>query len=154
MRRLILGMLLAAAIALGLVLARNQPDVDEQAVNYRQALMTVIDRVSQPLFLMQHGQRTYDGAELRKAALQLTVLSGMIGDAFARDTRSAQRVPTAALPYVWTDAPAFNAAVQRMQSDAATLQQVASSADIARVALALSAVDSDCAQCHRQFRAD
>jgi cytochrome c556 len=154
MKRVIVVMLTLAAVALGIVIARNGPSADQQAVDYRQALMTVVDGVTQPLFRMQRGQLAYDGALVRKHASELTVLSGMVADAFARDTRSSSHLQTAALPYVWSDPGSFAAAVRRMQKAATALQQAAQGDDPAGVQPAIQALDTDCAQCHRQFRAN
>lgn len=153
MKRVVVVMLALAAIALGIVIARNGPSADQQAVDYRQALMTVIDGVTEPLFRMQRGQLAYDGALVDRRSMQLAMLSGMVGDAFVRDTHTSAHLQTAALPYVWTDPRAFAAAVQRMQKDAAALQQSAQGVDPAGVQPAIQALDADCAQCHRQFRA-
>lgn len=147
-------MLALLAIALGIVIARNGPSADEQAVDYRQALMTVIDVVTEPLFRMQRGQLAYDAAQVSKRSLQLAVLSGMVGDAFARDTRHSSHLQTAALPYVWSDPRAFAAAVQRLQQDATALRRSAQGDNAAGVKPALQALDTDCDQCHRQFRAN
>ena len=154
MKRVIMIMLALAAVALGIVIARTRPNADQQAVDYREALMTVIDGVTEPLFRMQRGQLAYDAALVRRRAAELTVLSGMVGDAFTRDTRTASHLQTAALPYVWSDPASFAAAVQRMQTAAAALQQAAQGHDPAAVAPAIAALDTDCARCHRQFRAN
>lgn len=154
MKRVIVVMVALAVVALGIVIARTGPNADQQAVDYRQALMTVIDVVTQPLFRMQRGQLAYDAALLRKRAEQLTVLSGMVGDAFTRDTRASSHLQTAALPYVWSDPAAFAAAVGRMQAAATALRQAAQGNDPAAVRPALEALDTDCARCHRQFRAN
>ena len=154
MKRGVVVMLVLAAVALGIVIARNGPSADQQAVDYRQALMTVIDGVTAPLFRMQRGQLAYDGALVSKRSMQLAVLSGMVGDAFIRDTRPASHVQTAALPYVWSDPRAFAAAIQRMQQDATALQRSARGNDSAAVRPAILAVDTDCDQCHRLFRAN
>jgi cytochrome c556 len=116
--------------------------------------MTVIDVVTEPLFRMQRGQLAYDGALAGKRSMQLAVLSGMVGDAFARDTRSSSHLETAALPYVWSDPRAFAAAVQRMQKDATALQRSTLGDDPAAIQPTVQALDADCAQCHRQFRAN
>ena len=154
MKRFMILVLALLAVALGIVIARNGPSADQQAVDYRQALMTVIDVVTQPLFRIQRGQLAYDAAVVRKRSLQLAVLSGMVGDAFARDTRSSSHLQTAALPYVWSDPHTFAAAVQRMQKNAGALQRSAQGDDPGDVRPALQALDTDCAQCHRQFRAN
>jgi cytochrome c556 len=144
---------LLAAIALGIVIAHNRPTPDQQAVDFRQALMTVIDGVSDPLFMMQRGQRPYDGALVRKHAVELAVLSGIVSEAFVRDTHAAH-VQTAALAYIWSDPGAFAAALARLQQATSALQQTSRSDDRVRIGQAIQALENDCAQCHRQFRAN
>jgi cytochrome c556 len=103
--------------------------------------------------MMQRGQRPFDAALIRRHAMQLATLSGMVSEAFARDTHAAH-LQSAALPYVWSDPNAFAAAVQRMQQAATVLQQSTDSNDRAQVVRAIQTLDSTCAQCHRQFRAN
>jgi cytochrome c556 len=153
MKRAIVVVLLLAAVALAIVVARNRPSLDQQAADFRQALMTVIDGVSAPLFGMQRGEQPYDEALVRKHAEELATLSGMVSEAFERDTRGAH-LQTAALPYVWSDRAAFAAALARMQQAATGLQRAAAGADRAQVGRATQALDNSCVQCHRQFRAE
>lgn len=101
MKKAILIVIALVVVALGVVIARNRPTADQEAVVYRQALMTVIGVTMDPLLLMQRGQKRYDAALIGKHAGELVVLSEMIPEAFARDTRSARNVETAALPSVW-----------------------------------------------------
>lgn len=159
MKRAVVLIVILAAVALGYVVARNRPTADQQAVQFRQALMTVIAGVCDPLFLMQRGQLAYDGAVVQRRAGQLAMLSAMIGEAFAHDTRAATRLQTAALPYVWSSPAAFSADVAKLQRDATSLQaavqqETTQTEDAARVRTAIQSIDADCAQCHRQYRAN
>ena len=159
MKRAVVFIVILAAVALGYVVARNRPTADQQAVQFRQALMTVIAGVADPLFLMQRGQLAYDGALVQRRAGQLAMLGSMITEAFERDTRAATRLPTQALPYVWSTPAAFAADVANLQRDASSLQTAAQQPstqpeDASRVRSAIRAVDADCAQCHRQYRAN
>jgi cytochrome c556 len=142
------------AVLLGVVLARNRPSADQQAVAYRQALMTVIDGTFDPLLEMQSGRRPYDPALVRLHASELPMLSLMIAEAFRRDTHAARNVDSAALPYVWTDHAAFLQSAQRLQGDGQALQGAATSGDQDRVNAAIRAMAGDCDQCHRKFRGD
>ncbi len=152
MKKAILIVIALAAVALGVVIARNRPTADQEAVVYRQALMTVIGVTTDPLLLMQRGQRRYDAALIGKHAGELAVLSEMIPEAFARDTRSARNVETAALPSVWEKPQDFLQSAQRLQSDADALQSAVKSGDQAQIDSAIGMLDGGCAQCHRAFR--
>jgi cytochrome c556 len=153
MKALIVAIAVSAVVTLGIVVARNRPSADQAAVDYRQALMTVIDGVSEPLFLMQSGRLAYDGALIRRHAAELPVLSGMVPEDFGRDTRAASRVATAALPYVWSDAADFGKAAQAFESAAAELQAAVQAGDRVRVLQAVQRLDGACTRCHRRFRA-
>lgn len=153
MKRVVIVALVLAAVALGIVIARNRPSADQQALDFRQALMTVIDGVSAPLFSMRRGQQPYDEALVSRRAMQLATLSGMLEEAFARDTRAAH-LQSAALPYIWSDSSAFAAAVRHMQQATTALQQSVDAHDRAQVEHATRALEAACAQCHRQFRAN
>lgn len=153
MVRLILLLCAAAAVVLGVVIARSLPSPDQQAVRYRQALMTVIDGTASPLMLMARAEAPYDPALVRRRAAELPVLAGMIADAFARNTSAARKLQSAALPYVWTDHAAFVSSAQRLEADALALKGAAAGADEVRIAAAINALGDECARCHRRFRA-
>lgn len=154
MAKVLIVVFFVLAVLLGVVIARNRPSADEEAVVYRQALMTVIDGTFEPLLQMESGRRAYDGALVRLHASELPMLSAMIAEAFRRDTRAARNVNTAALSYVWSDPAAFLQSVQRLRSDALALQSAAGSGDQAQVDSAIRTVAGECDQCHRRFRGD
>lgn len=140
------------AVALGVVIARNRPTADQDAIVYRQALMTVIGGTMDPLLLMQRGRMRYDAALVGKHAGELAVLGGMIPEAFARDTRAARQADSAALPSIWTKPQDFLQSAQRLQADADALQSAVKSDDQARIDGAIGTLDGGCTQCHRAFR--
>ncbi len=145
---------LLALVALGVVIARMQPSADQNAVDYRQALMFVINDQMQPLSLMHGGQLPYDPALVRKHATDLATLASMIPEAFARDTRAARKLNTAALAYVWTDHSDFVKSAARLQQDAEALNGAAQDDNQAQIQSALGTLSAECARCHRQFRAN
>ena len=153
-KKVIVVSLLAGVVALGIVIARNRPTADQDAVVYRQALMTVIGDQTQPLLLMQRGQIPYSAALAGRHAGNLVTLAGMIPEAFVRNTSAARRLDTAALPYVWSDRTDFLHSAQRLQSDAATLQSALESGNAVRIDSAIAALGGQCEQCHRAFRDD
>ena len=153
MRVLIVGLVGLAVLGLGLVIARNRPNADEAAAQYRQALMTVLDGSTDPLLQMQHGELAYNPDVIRRHAAQLPVLSGMVSEAFARDTRAAAHLNSAALAYVWSDPAAFNQDVQQLQIAASALQRAAQNGTQFQIVGAIRMLDAACVQCHRQFRA-
>jgi cytochrome c556 len=154
MAKALIVILFTLAVLLGVVIARDRPSADQQAVVYRQALMTVMDGTFDPLLQMQSGRRPYDLSLVRQHASELPVLSFMIAEAFERDTHAARNLNSAALSYVWSNHAAFLQSARRLQSDAQTLQSAAVSGDQNRVNDAIRAMTGECDRCHRQFRGD
>jgi cytochrome c556 len=154
MGKAFLLIVLALMIILGVVIARNRPSADEQAVVFRQALMTVISGTFDPLLQMQTGREPYDATLVRRHADELPLLTSMIPEAFARNTSAARKLDTAALSYVWSDHQAFLQSAQRLHADASALQSAVRSGERESVDGAIGRMDAECAQCHRQFRAE
>ncbi len=154
MKAAILAIVLVVVVALGLVIARDRPSPDQQAVEYRQALMTVIEGATDPLFQMQSGRLTRDDALIRRHAAELPILSSMVAEAFARDTHASSHLQTAALPYVWTDPAMFAKAVHQLRLDSDALQLAVGGTDQSRIDHAIHSLDTTCTQCHREFRAE
>jgi hypothetical protein len=63
-------------------------------------------------------------------------------------------VKTDALPAIWAQRPAFDAAAAKLVAEADKLVGVAGSGNTAVVLAQFKAVGGSCAACHRQFRAD
>ncbi|HTW75376.1 MAG TPA: cytochrome c [Steroidobacteraceae bacterium] len=152
MKRALIVLAALAVVALGVVIARTPPSADQNAVEYRQALMFVIDGQMQALSSMHAGRMPYDAALVREHAADLTTLAGMIPEAFSRDTRAARRLDTAALAYVWTDQAHFVQSARRLQRDAEALNGAVQDGDEAQVQSAIGALSGECVQCHRQYR--
>jgi adenylosuccinate lyase len=152
MKNAILAIIIVAMVTIGIVIARNRPSADQEAIDYRQALMTVIDGQMAPLLLMQQGQAPFNAALLRAHAGHLAVLAGMIPEAFARNTSTNRKLESAALPYVWSDQADFLRGVQRFQASAEALRRTADSGEQSALRQAIGAVNAQCDQCHRSFR--
>lgn len=153
-RYLILAGALLLAVAIGLVVAHNRPSADEQAVDYRQALMTVIDGQLQPLLEMQHGQRPFDLALVRLHAGNLTTLAHMVPEAFARNTSAAGQLQTGALSFIWQDPRAFRTRLDQFTAVSEQLREAAAAGEPPGVDRAVAALETQCVQCHRSFRSD
>lgn len=63
-------------------------------------------------------------------------------------------VKTDALPAVWSNRAAFDAAMGRLIAESTKLATVAGSGDAAAITAQLKATGGTCAACHKQFRAD
>lgn len=152
-KQVLVVLLVALAVVLGIVIARNRPSADQQAVAYRQALMSVIGGQMQPLSAMQRAERPYDARLIGEHAANLAALSRMIPEAFERDTSSARSLQSAALADIWRDHAAFLRSAARLAASAVGLQRALAAGDAAQVRRALGALSSECLQCHRGFRA-
>jgi cytochrome c556 len=153
MRVLIVALVGLVVLGLGLVIASNRPNADEAAARYRQALMTVLDGSTDPLLRMQRGELAYNPDVIRRHAAQLPVLSSMVSEAFARDTRAAAHLNSAALAYVWSDPVTFGQDAQHLQNAASALQRAAQDGAQSEIASAIRTLGAACVECHRQFRA-
>jgi cytochrome c556 len=101
---------------------QGRPSPDQMAVSFRQSLMTVIAGEAVPLQLMQRGRMPYNARLIAKNAANLTTLTGMIPDAFQRNTSSATNVKTEALPVVWQNHDEFIMNAQQLKAQADALE--------------------------------
>jgi cytochrome c556 len=132
--------------------APNRPNPDQQANTGRQALMTVLAGQAGPLIGMARGRAPYDLATVRKNADRLVVLSGIIPEAFARDTSAAAGLTTSSLPEVWKDKDGFAAKARDNADKAAALVAAAKAGVEADVKKALGDFGGTCGGCHDKFR--
>ena len=73
---------------------------------------------------------------------------------FTPGTGPSSGVKTDALPAIWTQKSAFDAASAKLVAEADKLVGIAGSGNTAAVLAQFKVVGGTCAACHRQFRAD
>ncbi len=95
-----------------------------------------------------------DKAKMLTAARTIAATSRLQKGLFPAGTGPGAGVKTDALPAIWAQRPAFDAAAGKLVAEADKLVGVAGSGNSAAVLAQFKAVGGSCAACHRQFRAD
>jgi cytochrome c556 len=129
----------------------RRPNPDQTAVQFREALMTLINGTAGPLMGMQRGRVPYNAELVAKNARILTTLAGMIPDAFEHDTSSAQ-VKTMALPVVWQNHDEFLTTAGKLKTQVDALDKAVRGGSQDDVKAAIMNVGAVCGECHMKFR--
>ncbi|MBX9883773.1 MAG: cytochrome c [Novosphingobium sp.] len=95
-----------------------------------------------------------DKAKLSAAARTLAATARLQSALFPAGTGSGSGVKTDALPAIWAQKPAFEAAAGKLVAEADKLAGIAGSGNTAAVLAQFKAVGGTCAACHKQFRAE
>lgn len=95
-----------------------------------------------------------DKAKLLAAARTLAATARTQWVLFTPGTGPSSGVKTDALPAIWTQKGAFDAASAKLVAEADKLVGIAGSGDTAAVLAQFKAVGGTCAACHKQFRAE
>jgi cytochrome c556 len=96
---------------------------------------------------------TPDMEAITAAADKIKGYSADIGNWFPAGTGPEAGIKTAALPKLWEDRVTFDAAVVKLQTEAAAMQTAAASGDIAQVKAQFGKTGGACKNCHDNFRA-
>jgi len=152
-----IGTLIAGAILAAAAFAQSPPaggdkrTPAERAIDYRQAMFTVIGGNFGPIGGMQQGRAPFNGTEALKRAQRVAALSGFLEDAFPDISKEGD---TRAKPEIWADRAEFDKLVKDFNTHtaalAATLAKDSKSEEAFKTAA--TAVAGDCKGCHDKFR--
>lgn len=120
----------------------------EDAIKYRQSVMSLMGTHMGRLGAMVNGRVPYDAKVATDNAAIVAMLSKLPGGAFGPGTDAGR--PTRALPAIWTDTAKFTAAYDKMVAEAAKLP--AAAGDAAALKTAFGAVGAACKACHDDFQ--
>jgi cytochrome c556 len=148
----------AAALVSGAVLApaawaaESEPSPADEAIEYRQALYTLIGGNFGPLGEMLQGHVPYNGAEAQKRAERVALLATIVGEAFPDISKQGH---TKAKPEIWGNRADFDQKVQALvaDTDALARQLRQDSGNVAAFKQAAIKVGQDCKACHDKYRA-
>lgn len=129
----------------------GRPTPDQSAVNYRKALMVVIEAQSAPLLLMQRGRAQYDAAVVARNTAALAALVELIPGAFERDT-SAASAKTETLPATWQNHADFLAETEKFKTQTKALEAAVKGGNQEQVKTAIKNVGTACGGCHTKYR--
>jgi cytochrome c556 len=137
-------LLVVVTLAVGatVVLAQDNP------IEARKALMKGSGQHAGVLNRMVRGQEPYDQAKVAAAFAYLAEKAQKLPASFPDNSRTGD---TRALPAIWDNRPAFNAAVAKFGKDVADNREKAVSG-LDGLKAALPAVGQNCTTCHEAFR--
>jgi cytochrome c556 len=146
MKRLLLAAA-AAAVAMPALADFQKP---QDAVEYRQSVMTVMGHHFGHIGAMVNGKAPFDATQAAADADVVAMMSKLPWGAFGPGTDKV--ADTHAKPEVWTETDKFKAAGQKSQEEAAKLAAVAKGGKLDEIKAQFGATAKTCKACHDDFR--
>jgi cytochrome c556 len=142
--------LCSAVLALAAVgLASAQEMKPEDVIKFRKGAYQVINWHMRPLGAMVKGEQPYNKELFVKNAAIIESLSRIVPDAFQQETDKGD---TRAKPEIWSDPARFKQALERFQSEAARMSEVAKTGNFDQIRVQYGALSKSCGNCHDNFR--
>ena len=132
-------------ISAGLAIAQFQKP--EDAIKYRQSVLTVMGNSFGKISAVVKGEAPYNKDEVAKNAAIVAMMSTLPWQAFGPGTEGGK-----AQSDVWSDNAKFKAASEKMQLAVADLNKAAQSGDLESIKKAFAATGASCKNCHDDFR--
>jgi len=151
-QRFVIPLALGAVLA-GLPAFADKPTREQRAVEYRQAILTVVGHNMGPLAGMARGEIPYDGEVFRTNTQRIAWMATMIPDAFALDT-SETGYTTEARARIWDDLTRFENYAYDLQEQAERVAAVAEDGGLDAVRPVFGDMAQACKTCHDRFRGD
>ncbi len=137
---------LAASLAAG---AADEDEAGAAAVGYRQAVLRVMGTNLRPLVFMAREQMPFDAEAVAMRANRIHFMTGMMEEAFTRDTSGAD-VDTEALDKIWSNWEDFQGKIAAVRESTGPLAEGPESFEAFRAAF--SEVGRTCKSCHDEYR--
>jgi cytochrome c556 len=122
----------------------------EDAIKYRQSVMTVMASHVGRIGAVAKGAVPFDAAAVQNNAMIVEMLAKMPWGAYGPGTDSGRE--TRALPVIWTNNGKFIELSKRLETESAALSAAAKSGDLGQVKTAFGNVAQTCKACHDDFR--
>lgn len=149
-------LMIAACAALPLCVALSsqaQPQPrPEQAIKYRQSVMTLMGSHFGRLGGMAQGRIPFDATVAAENAQLVAMLSKLPFNSFGPGTDKG--LPHRAKPEVWSESAKFKEAAEAFQAEIPKLEAAGKSGDLAQIKAAVGAVGKTCKACHDSFQAE
>ena len=142
----------AVVLALASLPAAAQFQKPEDAIKYRQSAFTVMANHFGRVAGMAAGRIPFDAGVAAANASIVTTMSKLPYTAFGEGTDKG--MPNRAKPEIWSQAPKFKAAAEKMQAEVEKLEAAAKSGNLDAIKAAVGAVGGSCKACHDDFRAE
>jgi len=139
-----------AAIGLSAALpASAQFRKPEDAIKYRQSVMTLQGHHVGRIFGMANGRIPFDAKTVADDAELLASITRLPWIAFIEGTDKGN---TNAKPDIWRDKAKFDATATRLQEDVAKLNAAAKTGNLDQIKSAVGTVGQTCKSCHDNFQ--
>jgi len=139
-----------AAIALTVALpASAQFRKPEDAIKYRQSVMTLQGHHVGRIFGMANGRIPFDAKKAAEDAELLNSLSQLPWVAFVEGTDKGN---TNAKAEIWKEKAKFDQTASKLQEDVAKLNAVAKTGNLDQIKAAVGSVGQTCKSCHDNFQ--
>ena len=122
----------------------------EEAIKYRQAVMTAQGWNMNAMGAMVKGDKPYDKAEFAKRAENLAALNKMIYEGFT--IQNSDIGETKAKPEIWTMMEKFKGGIEKVSAESAKLVKAAQGNDFNAIKAQFGEVGKVCKGCHDNFR--
>ena len=139
-------MLLAAGALVAL--PADAADLPQDAVRYRQGIMTALAWNLAPLAYMVKGDHAFDDARFTVLAARIAVLSTMALEGFSSDTAAEPSHSSAA---VWQQQDDFKQRMHTLETTSAALAKAAQRGDQAQMRVLFADTVIVCKACHDQY---
>jgi cytochrome c556 len=140
--------LLAGAIAVaGAAIAQPKP---ENFVKQRQSALNLLGWYFGPLGAVAKGEKPFDKEDAVRRTTNLVALSKMPWEGFVAGTEKVGN--TKAMPAVWTNNAKFKELGGKMETEMATLAQLANAGDADGFKKQFGVVGGTCKACHDDFK--
>lgn len=149
MKRTVITVLGAGAVLVGaMVVADPKPD---DAVEYRQGIMTALGWNVGPMGAMAKGKTDFDAGRFAFHADRVAALASMALEGFPPSSKVAK---SHTLPVMWDNYADFEQRMQKFESEAARLAEVARGSDKAAMLAQFGETVKLCKGCHDEYQDD
>ncbi len=140
--------LAASAVCVAAAALAHSPE--EDAIDYRQGLMTVVGWNFGPLYAMVKGKTPFDAAEFSKHASRIAFLSDQLVEGFPKGSDKGH--DTAAKPAIWESFDDFQSKAKDFNREALALADIAKGHDEAKDKEQYKKVANACKACHDKYK--
>lgn len=151
MKKVLLALTATCALGAALPVAA-QFRKPEDAIRYRQSVMTVMGTHFGRVAAMASGRAPFDAKAAAENAAIVSSMSKLPWTAFGDGTDMA--LPTRAKPEIWKESAKFHEAAEKLQAEVAKLDAAAKAGNLDQIKAAVGAVGRNCKACHDKYQSD
>jgi cytochrome c556 len=141
------SLITAAVLSMAAFSAQAQFAKPEDAIKYRQSVLTVQARAFAGINAMNQGTVPFNAATAQSNAHIIATLAALPWTAFGAGTENAKTKPE-----IWTDAAGFKASSDKYVAAANALETATKTGNADQIKTAWGALAGTCKQCHDAYR--